>query len=153
MRLLFFYILGGGDMRKFTFDKSYEEIDLEGKIYKIDMSDEAIKNYQLAMHKYHKEAQKLEKVDVSKLDFEEQKKTFNQALELQKKFIETILGKGTFDELYEKSGESSSNMVELVVFLGEIIGDKVKKLKEKQRNLYVKNKQRNTQHRSNHKRR
>jgi len=151
MRLLFFYILGGDDMRKFTFDKSYEEIDLEGKIYKIDMSDEAIKKYQLAMHKYHVEAQKLEKVDVSKLDFEEQKKTFIQALELQKKFIETILGKGSFDELYEKSGKSSSNMVELVVFLGEIIGDKVKKLKEKQRNLYVKNK-RNTQ-RNNHKRR
>ena len=151
MRLLFFYILGGGDMRKFTFDKSYEEIDLEGKIYKIDMSDEAIKNYQLAMHKYHKEAQKLEKVDVSKLDFEEQKKTFNQALELQKKFIETILGKGTFDELYEKSGQSSSNMIDLVVFLGEVVGERVKKLKEKQLNRYLKNKKQ-FQNQKNHKR-
>lgn len=138
-------------MRKFTFDKSYEEIDLEGKIYKIDMSDEAIKNYQLAMHKYHKEAQKLEKVDVSKLDFEEQKKTFNQALELQKKFIETILGKGTFDELYEKSGQSSSNMIDLVVFLGEVVGERVKKLKEKQLNRYLKNKKQ-FQNQKNHKR-
>lgn len=151
MRLLFFYILGGGDMRKFTFDKSYEEIDLEGKIYKIDMSDEAIKNYQLAMHKYHKEAQKLEKVDVSKLDFEEQKKTFNQALELQKNFIETILGKGTFDELYEKSGQSSSNMIDLVVFLGEVVGERVQKLKEKQLNRYLKNKKQ-FQNQKNHKR-
>lgn len=138
-------------MRKFTFDKSYEEIDLEGKIYKIDMSDKAIKEYQIAINKYHKEAQKLESVEISKLDFEEQKKVFIQALELQKKFIETILGEGTFDELYEKSGQSSSNMIDLVVFLGEVVGERVKKLKEKQLNRYLKNKKQ-FQNQKNHKR-
>lgn len=138
-------------MRTFEFGKSYEEVDIAGKTYQIDMSDKAIKEYQIAINKYHKEAQKLESVEISKLDFEEQKVKFNEAMQLQKNFIETILGKGTFDELYEKSGQSSSNMIDLVVFLGEVVGERVQKLKEKQLNRYLKNKKQ-FQNQKNHKR-
>lgn len=138
-------------MRTFEFGKSYEEVDIAGKTYQIDMSDKAIKEYQIAINKYHKEAQKLESVEISKLDFEEQKVKFNEAMQLQKNFIETILGKDTFDELYEKSGQSSSNMIDLVVFLGEVVGERVKKLKEKQLNRYLKNKKQ-FHNQKNHKR-
>lgn len=138
-------------MRTFEFGKSYEEVDIAGKTYQIDMSDKAIKEYQIAINKYHKEAQKLESVEISKLDFEEQKVKFNEAMQLQKDFIETILGEDTFDELYEKSGQSSSNMIDLVVFLGEVVGERVKKLKEKQLNRYLKNKKQ-FHNQKNHKR-
>lgn len=139
-------------MRKFEFGKSYEEVEIAGKIYKIDFTDAKVKEYQFAIHDYYKEAQELRKVDVEKLTPEEQQEKFVEAMELQRKFIDIILGEGAFDELYEKSGESSQNMVALVEFLAEVIGERVQKLKEKQKNKYVRPKKNFNHHKPNHKR-
>ena len=139
-------------MRKFEFGKSYEEVEIAGKIYKIDFTDAKVKEYQFAIHDYYKEAQELRKVDVEKLTPEEQQEKFVEAMELQRKVIDIILGEGAFDELYEKSGESSQNMVALVEFLAEVIGERVQKLKQKQKNKYVRPKKNFHNHKSNHRR-
>ena len=59
-------------MRKFEFEKSYEEIEINGKPYKVDLSDDKLKEYQIKFQQFFNEAQELQKADVEKTSLEEQ---------------------------------------------------------------------------------
>lgn len=128
-------------MREFKFDKTYEEFKIAGEVYRVDFSDNAIKRYQLELHKYMKESQRLQGVDFNSLDAEEKEKTFDEAIDALRKFLDCIMGEGAFDELYKASGESTENMTDLASFLAEVVGERAQKLKEKQKKLkYTKHK-------------
>ena len=118
-------------VREFNFKKSYEDLTINGNPYKVDFSDEAIMKYQTSFNQFHKRNEELKKLN------DNEKEYLEKAQQITKDVIETILGEGTFNGIYEESGKSLYNIAELIEFLAEIIGDKVESVREKNRKKYV----------------
>lgn len=125
-------------MRKFEFEKSYEEIEINGKSYKIDLSDNKLKEYQIKFQQFFNEAQELQKADVEKTSLEEQEALLEKIRNLMKIITDSLLGEGTFDELFELAGRSTWNYMNLIYFLIETVNTKFESVKEEKRKRYVK---------------
>lgn len=125
-------------MRKFEFGKSYEEVEINGKPYQIDFSDDKLKQYQDMFYKFYQEAQEIGQADIEKMTTEEQKALLDKQRQNMKTVTETLLGEGTFEELFELAGRSTWNYTKLIEFLAEIIEERFSELKEERRKKYVK---------------
>lgn len=124
-------------IKKFEFKNTQEEIEIAGEKYSIDFSDDAIIRYNKEFEQFYMKSQDIQSVDVSKLTGPEQANQFNEMRELTKGVTEELLGEGTFEPLYEKSGKSLINMVEVLNFLAEHVSEKLSKLKEKELKKYT----------------
>ena len=113
----------------FNFDKPYEEIEINEKLYTIDFTDDAILGYQKKFNEFYQKHQELQKKEDA---------DFTEAKALVAEVIDAILGANKFDALYLESGKSLYNMLDLVAVLSEMIGDKVEKIRNKNRAKYVK---------------
>lgn len=125
-------------MRKFEFGKAYEEIEINGKPYQIDFSDDKLKQYQDMFYKFYQEAQGIEQADIEKMTPEEQNALLEKQRQNMKTVTETMLGEGTFDELFELAGRSTWNYMRLIEFLAETIEQRFNEIKEERRKKYVK---------------
>ncbi|WP_342045916.1 hypothetical protein [Bacillus sp. OTU530] len=125
-------------MKKFQFEKVYEEVEIGDKVYRVDFSDDKALEYRAKFNKFYKEAQELEKTDLDTLSDEEQLAIFHKNRENMKEITDVILGEGAFDELYELSGRSTANYMQLLLFLGKVVAEKTEKVKEDARKKYVK---------------
>jgi hypothetical protein len=125
-------------MRKFEFGKAYEEIEINGKTYRVDFSDDKLKQYQDMFYKFYQEAQEIEQADIEKMTPEEQNALLEKQRQNMKTVTETMLGEGTFDELFELAGRSTWNYMKLIEFLAEIIEERFSEIKEERRKKYVK---------------
>jgi phosphomevalonate kinase len=125
-------------MRKFEFGKAYEEIEINGKPYQIDFSDDKLKQYQDMFYKFYQEAQEIEQADIEKMTPEEQTALLDKQRQNMKTVTETMLGEGTFDELFELAGRSTWNYMKLIEFLAETIEQRFNEIKEERRKKYVK---------------
>jgi phosphomevalonate kinase len=125
-------------MRKFEFGKAYEEIEINGKQYRVDFSDDKLKQYQDMFYKFYQEAQEIEQADIEKMTPEEQTALLDKQRQNMKTVTETMLGEGTFDELFELAGRSTWNYMKLIEFLAEIIEERFSEIKEERRKKYVK---------------
>lgn len=124
-------------MRKFEFKKTYEEIEIAGKVYKIEFNDDKIWEYQGKFLSFEADAQEFLNVDETKLTKEEQWEHFEKGKQLARNVIDTLIGEGSFDELYEKSGRSIANMYDLVWYLAGIVNERNARNKEEKRQQYV----------------
>ena len=129
-------------MRKFEFKKTFEEVEIAGKVYKIEFNDDKIREYQERFPSLEADIQDLMGVDEMKLEKEEREKHFEKGKQLIRSVIDMLLGEGSFDELYEKSGRSIINMYDLVEFLAGIVGERSVRNREEKRRQYVKPKRR-----------
>ena len=129
-------------MRKFEFKKTFEEVEIAGKVYKIEFNDDKIREYQERFHSLEADIQELMGVDEMELAKEEREKHFEKGKQLIRSVIDMLLGEGSFDELYEKSGRSIINMYDLVEFLAGIVGERSARSREEKRRQYVKPKRR-----------
>ncbi|UYG93185.1 hypothetical protein [Cytobacillus firmus] len=127
-------------MRSFDFKKTYEEIKINGEVYKIDFSDAKLKEYRKSFNEFYAESQKMQSVNASELVKDDEFKQFDQATDLTKKAIDNLLGDGSFDKLYEQSGRSLFNMMDLVEFLAELVGEKTNKVRNERAHKYTKHK-------------
>lgn len=127
----------GGIMREFNFEKNYEEFKIGGKVYKMYFDDESIKTYQKLMREYADKATAIQK-SYESMNEDEKIEAFNQTLELATAFLDSVLGKGSFDELYEASGKSSASMATLIEWLGKEIAEKTKSFKAQKLQKYKK---------------
>jgi hypothetical protein len=125
-------------MRKFEFGKAYEEIEINGKQYRVDFSDDKLKQYQDMFYKFYQEAQEIEQADIEKMTREEQTALLDKQRQNMKTVTETMLGEGTFDELFELAGRSTWNYMRLIEFLAETIEERFNEIKEERRKKYVK---------------
>lgn len=125
-------------MRKFEFKKTFEEVEIAGKVYRIEFSDDKIREYQEKFHSLEADVQELLNVDETKLTKEEREKRFEKVKQLVRNVIDMLLGEGSFDELYEKSGRSIANMYDLVWYLAGIVNERNARNKEEKRQQYVK---------------
>lgn len=125
-------------MRKFEFGKAYEEIEINGKPYQIDFSDDKLKQYQNMFYKFYQEAQEIEQADIEKMTPDEQDALLEKQRQNMKTVTETLLGEGTFEELFELAGRSTWNYMKLIEFLAETIEQRFNEIKEERRKKYVK---------------
>lgn len=127
-------------MKTFEFSKSYEEFQVADKVYRVDMSDEKVKEYQNTFKAFAVENEKFNEIDIAELTDKQQEELFTKQINNMKKTTEVFLGEGTFDELYLLAGKSTLVYIELVHYLMEIFGEKTESLTEKARNKYIKKK-------------
>lgn len=106
---------------KFEFEKTYQEIEVAGRVYKLDLSDDAVKNHQKAIQKYYDEAMEISKVDAGKLNVDEQHELFDRMRNTIADLLDGLLGVGSFKTLYADAGESLNNLTEFVATLADII--------------------------------
>lgn len=125
-------------MKKFEFGKAYEEIEINGKQYRVDFSDDKLKQYQDMFYKFYQEAQEIEQADIEKMTPEEQTALLDKQRQNMKTVTETMLGEGTFNELFELAGRSTWNYMKLIEFLAETIEQRFNEIKEERRKKYVK---------------
>lgn len=132
----------------FTFEKTYKEIDIAGELHRIDFDDEARLKYQKAIKSFSdlsKVAQdKLNALgDIDNVSDELIEQSDKEQKELVKGMVETFLGDGSFDSLYEKAGRSVINLMGLVSYLTELYTSEISKTSENSRLQYLNNKKKN----------
>jgi hypothetical protein len=125
-------------MRKFEFAKAYEEVEIAGKVYRVDFSDDKLAEYQRKFKQFYEESQHLTEKEIEALSIEEQTALLEKQRQNMKKITEMMLGEGTFEELYEMAGRSTVNYMDLLLFLSDILAEKTEKMKEDKRKKYVK---------------
>ncbi|WP_153124680.1 hypothetical protein [Peribacillus tepidiphilus] len=127
-------------MRKFEFKKTYEEVDIAGKVYRIEFNDDKLREYQEKFLSFQADVDEYVKIDETKLTKEEQWDHFEKGKQLARNVIDTLFGEGSFDELYEKGGRSIENMYDLIWYLAEIVKERSGRNREEKRQQYVKRK-------------
>lgn len=128
--------------KAFSFKKSYEEVELAGKVFKIEFTDDDLLRYQKKFDHFYVEAKRLNEIDTSGMDVAEQEETFNEMIALTKSLVEELLGKGSFEFLYEASGKSMFNMLDAIEYLSEIVGDKLERTQRERKEKYLVKKKR-----------
>lgn len=108
---------------QFNFEKTYREIDVAGKLYKVNFDDESMLKYQEGFLSYEKKVKELQN---EAIDFREASPEVLRAMNLQQRelmseAIELFLGEDTFEELYEKAGRSLMNLVSLINYLTSLV--------------------------------
>lgn len=117
-------------VREFKFKSTVEKLRINGNDYEIDFADDKIKQYQKELEQFYFKSKEVQEVDADNLSAEEQQKYLDKTKELATSIIDALLGEGAFEELYEESGKSLINMVDLIEFLTEVIGEKSTKTKQ-----------------------
>ncbi|NNV07124.1 hypothetical protein ETC03_12105 [Geobacillus sp. MMMUD3] len=125
-------------MRKFEFSKAYEEVEINGKVYRIDFSDDVLGEYQKKIKQYYDESKELTEQDIASMSDDQQAELLAKQRQNMKSLTEALLGEGTFDELFEAAGRSTVVYAELLEFLTELFAEKAEKMKEDRRKKYVK---------------
>lgn len=125
-------------MKKFEFKKTYEEVEIAGKVFRIDLNDDKVFEYQESFNKYGKEMQEDSGANIESFGKEEQKEFFDKQLQRIKEVIEIMLGKDSFEHIYEASGRSIINLAELVTYLSNLIGEKTVNIRDEKKKKYVK---------------
>jgi len=126
---------------KFEFEKTYKEVDVAGKLYKIEFNDDAIAKYQKELKTFDKDSKELATLikDYEKATDEEIDAVMNKQKEMTKHVVETFLGEGTFEELYEKAGKSVTNLMGLVNYLSDLYVEEAKGKTEQAQTKYLQN--------------
>jgi hypothetical protein len=120
-------------LRSFEFKKSYEELKINDRVYRIDLSDDKVKEYRKVFVEFHDQS-----VLIQNVDGEDQEQLFDKSKEMVTKVIDTLLGAGSFVTLYEESGNSLLNMVDLVACLTDVVREKTEEFQTSNLDKYLK---------------
>jgi hypothetical protein len=122
---------------KIDVQKSYEEVDIGGDIYILDLNDDKIQEYIAAFDDFQKELEKLGKKDLESMSKAERDQFTKQNQELIEKLTDLMLGNGSFVKVYQKTGKSLMVMTDILVQLMGVVTDKVEKFKSKGKAYYT----------------
>ncbi|HFJ9368561.1 MULTISPECIES: hypothetical protein [Bacillus cereus group] len=127
---------------RFDFEKTYKEIDVAGKVYKVAFDDDAMLKYQIASKEYEAKVQEVQNLvpDIEKASIEELKLLNEKQKELFKETIELFLGDDTFEELYEKAGRSVIQLTGLLDYLTGLVEEELKSQSASVQDKYLQNK-------------
>ncbi|MGN4448231.1 hypothetical protein ACTFOB_25605 [Bacillus cereus group sp. MYBK79-1] len=126
---------------KFEFKKTYKEVDVAGKLFKVEFNDDALNKYQKSLKRFKDSTNELQNsiADYEKATDEEIDAATEKQKEITKDVVETFLGEGTFEELYEIAGRAVANLLGLVHYLQEIYIEESMKTAEKSQSKYLAN--------------
>ncbi|MFE9082237.1 hypothetical protein [Bacillus mobilis] len=126
---------------KFEFEKTYKEVDVAGKLFKVEFNDDALNKYQKALKRFKDSTDELQNsiTDYEKATDEEIDASTEKQKEITKDVVETFLGEGTFEELYEIAGRAVANLLSLVHYLNDVYVEESLKSAEKSQSKYLAN--------------
>jgi hypothetical protein len=120
---------------KIQVNKAVEEFDIAGKIYQMDMSDDAIKRWRAEWIQFEKEANAL----AEKQDSEE---TEDEAKELLARLYDLFLGNGSFEKVFNDTGRSSLVVTDILKQIMDVVELKYRAKSDENKAKYLnKNKQ------------
>lgn len=125
-------------MKKFNFKKEYEEVEIEGKVYRINFDDASILEYHKEFEDFYKDVERVQAIDTTDMDNAQLKEVFKDIRKISQPMMDSVLGAGSFNELYEKSGRSTMKMVDALNFVSDIVGDGMTEVRNKRKNNYTK---------------
>jgi hypothetical protein len=123
--------------RKFEFGKTYEEVEVSGKVYRLEFNDNKIKEYQQKFIEIQKEYSELLKIDETKMSEEQALEHFDEIKKVAKEAVTVLLGEGSFDSLYEASGHSIANVFDFIWYLADIVKERSEKNMKDKKSKYV----------------
>jgi hypothetical protein len=129
-------------MKKFIFDQTYREIDVAGEVYKIDFSDEKLKEYQSAFAAFHSQMEQLSKLKPEEMTYEENLQALDKQKDAMTSIINAIFGAGAFDKFYDMAGRSLMNVAKLLQFVGSEIKEAAATITGEKRSKYIRSKKR-----------
>lgn len=106
---------------------------INDRVYRIDLSDDKVKEYRKVFVEFHDQS-----VLIQNVDGEDQEQLFDKSKEMVTKVIDTLLGAGSFVTLYEESGNSLLNMVDLVACLTDVVREKTEEFQTSNLDKYLK---------------
>ncbi|MDA1652650.1 MULTISPECIES: hypothetical protein [Bacillus cereus group] len=126
---------------KFDFEKTYKEVDVAGKLFKVEFNDDALNKYQKALKQFKKGTDELQSMipDFEAASDKEIDALTEKQKDLTKQVVETFLGEGTFEDLYEIAGRAVANLLNLVHYLNDIYVEESMKTAEKSQSKYLAN--------------
>ncbi|WP_163258488.1 hypothetical protein [Bacillus paranthracis] len=126
---------------KFEFEKTYKEVDVAGKLFKVEFNDDALNKYQKALKQFKRGTEELQSMipDFEAASDKEIDAVTEKQKDLTKQVVETFLGEGTFEELYEIAGRAVANLLSLVHYLNDIYVEESMKTAEKSQSKYLAN--------------
>ncbi|WP_077623842.1 hypothetical protein [Sediminibacillus massiliensis] len=128
-------------MAKLSFDvnsKAYDEVEIAGEDYKLFYDDESLKRYQKQAQIYSKKASDYAKKQdkIPEMSEKERKKLEDEGFEFVKEFIETFLGAGSYEKMYQACGKSMINLVGLINQIMEWLDSKLATVDDKKKQRY-----------------
>ena len=123
-------------MKQIQTQKAVEQVEIDGKPYDIDLSDEKKQQHFDYRQQLLDAAEKANQIDSE--DTEAVKQGLADLKNVTKEVTDGIMGDGVFDELYEKTGRSTEGVLDVMFQVIEYINERYQeKLKEKKKK-YVK---------------
>ncbi len=128
-------------MKEIGIQRAIEEVSIDGKAYKIDLSDSKKRKYTEIYTRLQKVGKEFE--DVSKINDADVLKQALEDMKTETKAITNeLLGKGAFDEIYPKTNESTENtfivLMDVMTYIREKQEELYKEKFEKKKAKYVK---------------
>lgn len=126
---------------QFNFEKTYKEVDVAGKLFKVEFNDDALNRYQKSLKRFKASTNVLQNsiTDYEKATDEEIDALTVKQKEITKDVVDTFLGEGAFEELYDIAGRAVANLLGLVHYLQDIYVEESMKTSEKSQSKYLAN--------------
>jgi hypothetical protein len=122
---------------KINVQKSYEELDIAGVTYILDMNDEKMKGYVKAFHKYEKEAKKLAAKDFTDMTEAEQAEATDMNREIMEEILDLLLGEGSFAKIYRDTGKSLMVVAHIILQIMDVVGTRAETFKNQEKAYYT----------------
>jgi len=121
-------------MKKFELYQGFEEIDIGGEIYTIDLSDEKRKQYMLEGKRLQEKSKKFQDIP-DEMSEEDVDKLLVELKETVEEISNKILGDGAYEKLYVKTNGSLFSIFDVIFdvieYISQLENDKLDKKKEK----------------------
>ncbi|MFC4075220.1 hypothetical protein [Salinithrix halophila] len=114
-----------------------QEFEIGGKVYKLDYSDDKLKQYHAASNKFINDYDEALKMDVEKMSEKEQKAAEEKYTQSVKDTVDLLFGSGSFDMIYEDCGRSMFNVGKVLEAVYSFIGDKLGVEKTQKKKKYT----------------
>lgn len=126
---------------QFNFEKTYKEVDVAGKLFKVEFNDDALNRYQKSLKRFKVSTEELQNTatDYEKATDEEIDALSEKQKEITKDVVDTFLGDGTFEELYDIAGRSVANLLSLVHYLNDLYAEETLKKTNESQSKYLAN--------------
>lgn len=123
-------------MKQFELKKAIEEIEIDGDVFEIDMSDEQRKEYHKVGQHLDKRMKEIQSIEAE--TEEEQDKLLQEIKDVLKNATDKILGEGAFDKLYPKTNHSTVVLADVLHQVTEYIGQKDQEQLQRKKDKYTK---------------
>ncbi|KAA6457010.1 MULTISPECIES: hypothetical protein [Bacillus cereus group] len=126
---------------QFNFEKTYKEVDVAGKLFKVEFNDDALNRYQKSLKRFKASTEELQNAatDYEKATDSEIDALSERQKEITKDVVDTFLGNGAFEELYDIAGRSVANLLSLVHYLNDLYAEETFKKTNESQSKYLAN--------------